>query len=84
MLTLTVFLPFFGRLVDMFGRTKMYNIGFVIFTIGSALCGISPNAYFLVFSRVLQAVGAGMLQANSVAIITQSFPRNELGRAIGI
>jgi len=84
MLTLTVFLPFFGRLADMFGRTKMYNIGFIIFTIGSALCGISPNAYFLVFSRVLQAVGAGMLQANSVAIITQSFPKNELGRAIGI
>lgn len=84
MLTLTVFLPFFGRLADIFGRTKMYNIGFIIFTIGSALCGISPNAYFLIFSRVLQAVGAGMLQANSVAIITQSFPKNELGRAIGI
>lgn len=84
MLTLTVFLPFFGRLADMFGRTRMYNIGFIIFTIGSALCGISPNAYFLIFSRVLQAIGAGMLQANSVAIITQSFPKSELGRAIGI
>ncbi len=84
MLTLTVFLPLFGRLADMFGRTKMYNIGFIVFTIGSALCGLAPNANFLIFSRVLQAVGAGLLQANSVAIITQAFPSNELGKAIGL
>ena len=84
MLTLTVFLPLFGRLADMFGRTKMYNIGFVVFTVGSALCGLAPNADFLIFSRVLQAVGAGLLQANSVAIITQAFPSNELGKAIGL
>ncbi|MCL4437711.1 MFS transporter, partial [Patescibacteria group bacterium] len=84
MLTLTVFLPLFGRLADMFGRTKMYNIGFIVFTIGSALCGIAPNANFLIFSRVLQAIGAGLLQANSVAIITQAFPSNELGKAIGL
>jgi EmrB/QacA subfamily drug resistance transporter len=84
MLTLTVFLPLFGRLADMFGRTKMYNIGFIVFTVGSALCGIAPNANFLIFSRVLQAIGAGLLQANSVAIITQAFPSNELGKAIGL
>lgn len=84
MLTLTIFLPLFGRLADMFGRTKMYNIGFIVFTIGSALCGMAPNANFIIFSRVLQAVGAGLLQANSVAIITQAFPSNELGRAIGL
>lgn len=84
MLTLTVFLPLFGRLADMFGRTKMYNTGFVVFTVGSALCGLAPNANFLIFSRVLQAVGAGLLQANSVAIITQAFPSNELGKAIGL
>jgi Arabinose efflux permease len=84
MLTLTVFLPLFGRLADMFGRTKMYNTGFVVFTVGSALCGIAPNANFIIFSRVLQAVGAGLLQANSVAIITQAFPSNELGKAIGL
>ena len=84
MLTLTVFLPLFGRLADMFGRTKMYNTGFVVFTVGSALCGVAPNANFIIFSRVLQAVGAGLLQANSVAIITQAFPSNELGKAIGL
>lgn len=84
MLTLTVFLPLFGRLADMFGRTKMYNSGFIVFTIGSALCGVAPTAEFLIFARVLQAVGAGLLQANSVAIITQAFPPNELGKAIGL
>jgi EmrB/QacA subfamily drug resistance transporter len=84
MLTLTIFLPLFGRLADMFGRTKMYNIGFVVFTVGSALCGMAPNANFIIAARVIQAIGAGLLQANSVAIITQSFPSNELGRAIGL
>ncbi len=84
MLTLTIFLPFFGRLADMFGRTKMYKVGFIIFTVGSAFCGLAPSIVFMIISRIIQAVGAGLLQANSVAIITQSFPKNELGKAIGI
>ncbi len=84
MLTLTVFLPFFGRLADMMGRSKLYNIGFVIFTIGSVLCGAATSAMFIILARILQAVGAGLLQANSVAIITQAFPGNERGKAIGI
>ncbi len=84
MITLTIFLPFFGRLADMLGRTRLYTIGFVIFTVGSLLCGVAPSAYFLIGSRVLQAVGAGLLQANSVAIIVSSFPSSERGKAIGI
>ncbi len=84
MLTLTIFLPFFGRLADMFGRSRMYNLGFVIFTIGSALCGMAPNIEFMIIARVIQAIGGGLLQANSVAIITQCFPSKELGKAIGI
>ncbi len=84
MLTLTIFLPLFGRLADIFGRSKMYNTGFVVFTIGSALCGLATSAGFLIGARILQAVGAGLLQANSVALITQAFPANERGRAIGI
>jgi len=84
MLTLTIFLPLFGRLADIFGRTKMYNSGFVVFTAGSALCGLANSAGFLIGARVLQAVGAGLLQANSVALITQAFPPKERGRAIGI
>jgi EmrB/QacA subfamily drug resistance transporter len=84
MLTLTVMLPFFGRLADMVGRSKLYNTGFVIFTIGSVFCGMATSASFIIAARVLQAVGAGLLQANSVALITQAFPSNELGKAIGI
>ncbi len=84
MLTLTIFLPFFGRLADMFGRSKLYNAGFVVFTVGSLFCGMSTSATFIIAARVLQAVGAGLLQANSVALITQAFPASERGKAIGI
>ncbi len=84
MLTLTIFLPLFGRLADMYGRSKLYNTGFVVFSVGSLLCGMSSSAAFMIASRVIQAVGAGLLQANSVALITHAFPGNERGKAIGI
>ena len=84
MLTLTIFLPLFGRLADMYGRSKLYNAGFVVFTLGSALCGMAPTANFMIGSRTLQAIGAGLLQANSIAIITAAFPSSERGKAIGI
>lgn len=84
MLTLTIFLPLFGRLADVYGRSRLYNIGFVIFSVGSALCGAATTASFMIASRVIQAVGAGLLQANSVALITEAFPANERGKAIGI
>jgi EmrB/QacA subfamily drug resistance transporter len=84
MLTLTIFLPLFGRLADMYGRSKLYNIGFVVFSAGSLLCGMSSSAGFMIASRVIQAIGAGLLQANSVALITHAFPGNERGKAIGV
>ena len=84
MLTLTIFLPLFGRLADVYGRAKLYNIGFVVFSIGSVLCGAASTAGFMIAARVVQAVGAGLLQANSVALITEAFPANERGKAIGI
>ena len=84
MLTLTIFLPLFGRLADMYGRSKLYNTGFVVFTIGSFFCGMAPSMQFLIGARVLQAVGAGLLQANAVALITAAFPAYERGKAIGI
>ncbi|MDA8172518.1 MAG: MFS transporter [Nitrospiraceae bacterium] len=84
MLTLTIFLPLFGRLADMYGRSKLYNTGFIIFSVGSLFCGMAPSAAFLIGARALQAVGAGLLQANSVAIITAAFPSYERGKAIGI
>ncbi|MEJ2689592.1 MAG: MFS transporter [Deltaproteobacteria bacterium] len=84
MLALTIFLPLFGRLSDMFGRAKLYTLGFVVFSVGSLFCGLSATAGFLIASRIIQAIGAGLLQANSVALITQTFPANERGKAIGI
>ncbi len=80
----TVFLLTFGRIADMLGRVRMYNLGFVVFTVGSALCGLSGNATQLILSRLVQGSGAAMLVVNSVAILTEAFPPHERGRALGI
>ena len=72
-----------GRLADMYGRKRMYNFGFVVFIIGSALCGFSTSGPTLVGFRALQGVGAAMLAANSFAILSEAFPKNERGRAFG-
>ncbi len=74
----------FGRLSDLFGRVRLYVLGFAIFTVGSALCGFSQTGAELVAFRLVQAVGAGFLFSNSAAIITDAFPPNERGRALGI
>jgi len=83
LLTAVVLLNF-GRLADMFGRVRLYVLGFAVFTFGSALCGFSQTGLELVVFRLVQAVGAGFLFSNSVAIITDAFPPNERGRALGI
>src|SRR5512135_1406585 len=80
----TVFLLTFGRIADMFGRVRMYNLGFVVFTIGSALCGFSSTAGQLILFRLVQGSGAAMMVVNSVAIITEVFPANERGKALGL
>ncbi len=80
----TVFLLTFGRVADMLGRVRMYNLGFVVFTIGSALCGISQSAAQLIVFRLVQGAGAALMMVNSPAIITEVFPPNERGRALGI
>ncbi len=74
----------FGRLSDIFGRVRLYTIGFALFTIGSALCGFSFNADQLIAFRLIQATGAAFLFSNSAAIITDAFPVNERGKALGI
>ncbi len=73
-----------GRYADMLGRKLLYTYGFVIFVVGSALCGLAPSLQLLIASRVLQGLGAAMFQANSVAIIVGAIPRERLGRAIGV
>lgn len=74
----------FGRLSDLFGRVRLYVLGFAIFTFGSLLCGFSQTGTELVAFRLVQAVGAGFLFSNSAAIITDAFPPNERGRALGV
>lgn len=69
----------FGRLADMFGRVKLYNLGFAVFTAGSALCSLSQSGLQLVAFRMVQAVGSGFLFSNSAAILTDAFPVNEGG-----
>ncbi|HXY47684.1 MAG TPA: MFS transporter [Thermoplasmata archaeon] len=83
LLTAVVLLNF-GRLSDMFGRVRLYVLGFAVFTVGSLLCGFSQTGIELVTFRLVQAVGAGFLFSNSAAIITDAFPPNERGRALGI
>jgi EmrB/QacA subfamily drug resistance transporter len=73
-----------GRLSDMVGRKLLYTYGFIVFIVGSGLCAVAPSLLSLDAFRVIQAVGAVLLQANSVAIIYLAMPRRHLGRGIGI
>jgi MFS family permease len=78
-----------GRFGDMFGRVRIYNAGFAVFTVASVLLSFDPfdgghGALWLIGWRVLQAVGGSMLTANSAAILTDAFPRDQRGFALGI
>jgi EmrB/QacA subfamily drug resistance transporter len=84
LLAISTLLLSIGRLADMVGKKPIYTAGFVIFTLGSVLCGLAPTISWLIGFRVLQAVGAAMLLALGMAIITESFPAAERGRALGI
>ncbi len=84
LLVSTVLLLTFGRMADMFGRVRMYNLGFVVFTAGSVLCGLAQSDTMLIGARLIQGTGGAMLSANAVAIITEVFPAKERGQALGI
>jgi EmrB/QacA subfamily drug resistance transporter len=83
LITATLLLTF-GRLSDVFGRVRLYNLGFATFTIGSVLCSVSPDGVALVGFRLIQGLGAALLFSNSAALLTDVFPPSERGRAIGI
>ncbi len=83
-LVTAVLLLSMGRLADLFGRVRLYNLGFVIFTIGSGLCSIAPNGITLIGFRLVQGVGAALIWSNNAAMITDVFPATERGRALGI
>jgi MFS family permease len=78
-----------GRLGDMFGRVKIYNLGFVVFTLASIALSLDPlygggGAIWLIGWRLIQAVGGSMLMSNSAAILTDAFPANKRGMALGV
>lgn len=83
LLATTALVLSFGRISDIYGRKRMYNVGFVVFTIGSALCGLSTTGLMLVGFRAVQGIGAALLTANSFAILSEAFPPGERGRAFG-
>ncbi len=72
-----------GRIGDIYGRSRIFNVGFIIFTVGSALCGFSSHIYLLITFRAVQAAGGAIMQATSGAIIADYFPRERRGRAYG-
>ena len=82
-LVLAVATTQFGRIGDIFGRSRMFNTGFAIFTIGSALCGLSPSIAYLNIFRIIQAVGGALLTATSGAIIADVFAPDKRGHAFG-
>jgi EmrB/QacA subfamily drug resistance transporter len=73
----------FGRLADIHGRKKIFQIGIVIDAIASILCGLAPSGDWLIFFRVLEGVGGSMIFGTSVAILTSVYPPHERGRALG-
>jgi EmrB/QacA subfamily drug resistance transporter len=84
LLAMAAFLPIFGRLADMMGRKLLYTGGFLLFVLGSALCGLAPSLPVLIAFRVLQAVGAALLSSNSVAIVVAAAGPERRGRALGV
>src|SRR6202167_5394723 len=78
-----------GRVGDIYGRVKMYNLGFAVFTVFSILLSVTwltgvPGALWIIIMRIFQGVGGAFLFANSTAILTDAFPQNERGKAMGI
>ncbi|QBD83295.1 MFS transporter [Ktedonosporobacter rubrisoli] len=89
MVVMATLLVTFGRISDMFGRVRMYNLGFAVFTVGSILLFLTPGtgdtaALEMIIFRIIQAIGGSFLFANSTAILTDAFPARQRGMAMGI
>lgn len=84
LLAIAILLPIGGKLSDIYGKKKIFTLGFIMFTLGSTFCGLSNTLVMLVVSRVIQAVGASAMMALSQGIVTSIFPPGERGKALGI
>ncbi|HEX3641437.1 MAG TPA: MFS transporter, partial [Ktedonobacteraceae bacterium] len=87
LLILTVLTPIVGRLADMWGRKRLYNSGFIVFTIGSLISGLAQPQFHgadLIFGRVVQGLGAALLVTNSTVIVTDAFKKGQVGLGLGV
>ncbi len=84
LLTICAMLPIMGKLSDKLGKGRIYNFGFLLFTIGSMLCALSSSLSGLILSRVVQALGASCLMACSQGIVAETFAASGRGRALGM
>ena len=84
LLGLAVLMLSMGRLGDMVGKKKVFTVGLIVFVLGSVLCGLAPDVYWLIGFRFVQSIGAAMMMALGVAIVTETWPARERGMAIGI
>ena len=84
LLTLTTLILILGRLGDMVGKKRVYLTGFILFIVGSVLCGFATSVYWLIGLRILQGLGGAMILALGFAVATEAFPPNERGKAMGI
>ncbi len=84
LLTTCAVLLVFGRLGDIYGKVRFFQVGVAVFALGSLLCGMATTLEFLVFARAVQGVGGASAMANNMGIITESFPARERGRALGL
>jgi MFS family permease len=89
LLVTAVLVVTFGRLGDQYGRARLFNLGFLIFTLGSVGCALVPNggsagALEIILMRIVQGVGGAMVMANSTALITDAFPPDRRGFALGV
>jgi EmrB/QacA subfamily drug resistance transporter len=84
LLVITSFMPLMGKIGDRYGKTRVFQYGMIIFIIGSFFCALSPTLELLVASRVFQALGASIMSANGLALITYFTTPQNRGRAIGL
>ena len=87
LLIVTVLTPIVGRLADMWGRKRLYNTGFLMFTLGSLIAGISQPQFHgvdIIGGRIIQGIGGALMMTNSTAIVTDAFRRGQIGLGLGI
>lgn len=83
LLAVMVGLPIMGKVADLYGRKRIHNVGYLVFGLGTLLCGLAYSIGVLLFARIIQGIGAAMLQSANMAIITAHYPKEKRGQALG-